>query len=146
VPNPRRSHTPFYWYSPELARGLPTGPPHASFLVGLALHALLEGRSPFPGRDSSAWLEALRDQPALPIERRDVSAVVVALIDAALRTPPAERVPLAELAASLDAELARLGGDPAPVLRAFLADAFAEERARQLDFLEQLQAADLTAR
>jgi tetratricopeptide (TPR) repeat protein/tRNA A-37 threonylcarbamoyl transferase component Bud32 len=64
--------TPLYM-SPEQARGEPAGPAGDIFSLGLFLHAILTGRSPFeaPNARGRGWLEAVRAAAIVPPRQRD---------------------------------------------------------------------------
>jgi hypothetical protein len=140
------AHRRVAWLTPERIRGLAPGPHTDVFVIGLLVYRMLEDDPPFQGASDLHVLEAVRFAAPRPLARRDVPRPLLDLVERALHKQPDERVPVGELADALDRLLADLGGDPAAMLRGFLAEAFGDQRAAELDFLEQLQAASLGGR
>ena len=89
------------------------------YAIGVMLHELLTGRTPFA--EESGWGLLLRkqstDAPSILTVRRDLEPHLAAVVDACLRRDPAARYQTAgALAAALDAFLPAGAGPPAPCL------------------------------
>ncbi|WP_338743295.1 serine/threonine-protein kinase [Actinomadura luteofluorescens] len=106
--------TPAYM-SPEQVRGLPATAESDLWSLGATLHALVEGRPPFPGPSTGAVFVAIATQEPAPAPNAGPLAPVLTGL---LRKNPAERMTLDQAQAMLAPLVSSQAGPvPAPVVQ-----------------------------